>query len=149
MQLFSVDQTKIRVRFIVVAPPPRQASQKKYHNRYWKFPGVPSAEVRPLFMKKREKLKMYPILIFLVQWFSILTMSSFLAFIAISLKFVCRTESMRQRSHWVGHKNGQKTPFLWQTDDSFVALTQCDKQCSKERATNAKKKQGQNWKSLY
>ena len=70
---------------------------------------------------------------FLVQWCSILTMSSFLAFIAISWKFVCRTESVQQRKHWVGHKNGQKTPFLWPTDDSFVTLTQ-------EMAKNAQKK---------
>ena len=53
-------------------------------------------------------------------------MPYFLAINAISLKFVRRTESVQQRNHWVGHKNGQKTPFLWPTDDSFVALTQCD-----------------------
>ena len=51
----------------------------------------------------------------------------FLAFIVISLKFVCRTESVRQRKHWVGHKNGKKKTFLWQTDESFVTLTQCHK----------------------
>ena len=65
--------------------------------------------------------------IFLLQWFSILTVSSFLAFIAISLTFVCHTESVTQRNHWVGHKNHQKTPSLWLTNDSFVALTQWDK----------------------
>ena len=27
----------------------------------------------------------------------------------------------------VGHKNGPKTPFLWPTNDSFVALTLCAK----------------------
>ena len=57
----------------------------------------------------------YPNLIFLLQRFSILTMTSFFfAFNALSLKFVC-------------HKNRQKTPFLWPTYDSFVALTQCNK----------------------
>ena len=53
-------------------------------------------------------------------------MSSILAFIFILLKFVCRTESVRQRKHWVGHKNGQKLLFLWQKNNSFVALTQCN-----------------------
>ena len=68
----------------------------------------------------------YPNLIFLVhvrtctctctciQWFSIFTimsMSSFSAFLAISLKFVRRNESVRQRKHWVGHKNCQKHRF--------------------------------------
>ena len=33
------------------------------------------------------------------------TMSSFLEFMANSLKFICRTESVQQRKHWVGHKN--------------------------------------------
>ena len=74
-----------------------------------------------------DQITRYPDLILLVQWFSILNMSSFWAFIAISLKFVCRTESVRQRKHWVVHKSGQKTPFLWPTYDSFIALTQCDK----------------------
>ena len=43
--------------------------------------------------------------------FSILTLSSFLAVIATLLLFVCHTESVQQRNHWVGHKYGQKHPF--------------------------------------
>ena len=50
----------------------------------------------------------------------------FLSFIAIFLKFFCRTESVEQRNYWVGHKNGEKTPFLWPTNNFFLALTQCD-----------------------
>ena len=50
----------------------------------------------------------------------------FLAFIAILLKFIS--------SHWVSatkeslswSQNGQKTPLLWPTNESFVALTQCN-----------------------
>ena len=56
-----------------------------------------------------------------------LVLSFFLSIFAILLKFVCHPESVRQRNHLFGHKNDNKTPFLWLTNDSFVALTQCDK----------------------
>ena len=89
-------------------------------------------------LAKNNKLR-YPNLIFLLQWFSILTMSSFLEFIAISLKFVCRTESVQQRKHWVGHKNGQKTTFFL-TKQWFLCCTDSVRQTSsKEMAKNAKK----------
>ena len=81
-------------------------------------------------------------LLFFIRWFSILTMSSFLAFIAISLKLVCSTESVRQRKHWVGLKTFlKKTSFLWQTDDSFVALTQCNELVLRKWQKMQKKKE--------
>ena len=53
-------------------------------------------------------------------YFLILTLSSFLAFIAISLKFGCRTEPVWQRKHWVCHKNGQKHPLC---DQPMIPLS--------------------------
>ena len=94
-----------------------------------------------LVLRKPDNLQWrYPNIIFLVQWFSILTLSSFLAFIAISLKFVFCTESVRHMKHSVGHKSGKKTPFLWPTNESFFALTQCDKLVLRKRQKMLKKK---------
>ena len=62
----------------------------------------------------------------------------FLESISISFKFIRCTESVQQRKHWVGHKNGQNI-FLWPTNDSFDALTQCDKLILRKWQKNAKK----------
>ena len=65
----------------------------------------------------------YPNLIFFVKWFSILTESSSLAFMAIWLEYVYHTESVRWRNPWFGHKKGVFTLFCGQTKYSFFALT--------------------------
>ena len=52
----------------------------------------------------------------------------FLAFFAIFLDLVRRTESVRQRNHWLVTKRVFVDPLCGQTNNSFVALTQCNKQ---------------------
>ena len=62
----------------------------------------------------------------------------FFAFIAILLKCVCHTESVRQRNHWVGHKNGKNTLFL--TSQCFLCCADSLQQTSsKEMTKNTKK----------
>ena len=46
----------------------------------------------------------------------------------ISSTFLLDPIEAHQILELVGHKKGPKTPFLWPTNDSFVALTLCDKQ---------------------
>ena len=55
---------------------------------------------------------------------------SYLAFFAISLTLVRRTESVQQRNHWFVTKKTVFDSFCDQLSVSFVALTQCDKQIS-------------------
>ena len=81
----------------------------------------------------------YRILIFLLQWFLILTNSSFLAFIAISLNIFLCTDSVQERNHWVGHKKGKKIPFFV-TNQWFLCRTDSVQRISsKEMAKNAEK----------
>ena len=66
-------------------------------------------------------------------------MSTFLAFFAIFLELVCRTESVRQRNRYLVTERVFFYLFCGQAIDSFVALTQCNKQIPIKCQKNAKK----------
>ena len=66
-------------------------------------------------------------------------MSTFLAFIAILLKFFGHTELVRQRNHWVGHKKRSKNTTSV-TNQWFLCCTDSVQQTSsKEMSKNYKK----------
>ena len=83
---------------------------------------------------------------FLITVISIFTMFFFLKYLfAFYLNFA-RTESVPQKNQWLGNKNCQKnTHFLWPTNESFIALTQCNKLILRKWQKNAKKKK---WSKL-
>ena len=57
-------------------------------------------------------------------------MSPFLVLFGISSELVRRTESLRQKNHWLVTKRVFFERFCDQLNDSFVTLTQCDEQIS-------------------